>query len=634
MSLSHYWSLTVIPLLLIVSGGCNDSSTASPSGGKSPTDLIESGNAALASSDFAGALDDFNGAVDAQPESARAREGRAATYLQMKKFEQAVNDCDAALKLDGKLAAVYFTRGLAERGLGNTEKGIEDFGKALDNGRERVDVLTARGALYHGLAKAQANLNPDSAATNLGKALGDFDRAIKLDPRDAGMHVERASIHMDMDNYEGAVADCDAALAADPKMAAAHVVRARGECELSEFDKAIVDCDAAIHLDGQLVEAYVFRAKARLEQASEMRTLAEVADCRKAAADCRQAIELAKNFKGDAEAMKRVKSLSALAHELRGSIYQGLPATKKALAEYEEALSLDPYLVSALLRRAVARSADADFAAALNDCNMAVSIDGARPEVYNGRATVYALKPDYPKAIEDFTQAVSLNRKYAKAYAGRALVYSVMAMQEFSRASELAKAKRTADKPEIAACTEKGNEYRQKSIDDATAAIAANRHLARAYLTRGMAYNTLKRPQEALDDYTAAIREDSKMVKAYFQRGVLLAKQPESRFWDAAINDFEEARNLEPKGTEPDHYLYLIYRKKNDPIMTPKYFKSWQEKVQNARNDQANLFDPTAEITVKPKAEPVLQPDVEVDPLVQAKRDLEKDLDATVAQEK
>ncbi len=55
--------------------------------------------------------------------------------------------------------------------------------------------------------------------------------------------------------------------------------------------------------------------------------------------------------------MRHAKSLRGLAHELRGSIYHDLHATQKALAEYERAIALDPFLVSALLRRAVARSA-------------------------------------------------------------------------------------------------------------------------------------------------------------------------------------------------------------------------------------------------------------------------------------
>ena len=69
------------------------------------------------------------------------------------------------------------------------------------------------------------------------------------------------------------------------------------------------------------------------------------------------------------------------------------------MAEYEQALSLDPYLVSALLRRAVTRSAAGDHAGALNDCNTAISIDSARADAYSGRGMIYSMKADLPKAL-------------------------------------------------------------------------------------------------------------------------------------------------------------------------------------------------------------------------------------------
>ncbi|MGO9110341.1 MAG: tetratricopeptide repeat protein, partial [Thermoguttaceae bacterium] len=476
-----------------------------------------------------------------------------------------------------------------------------------------------------------AGMKPDEAAKILEKALNDFDRAVKLDAHHAGSRLQRARIRLDLGDYEGAVADCDEALGADPKLAAAHVLRARGECELSEIDKAIIDCDSAIQLDENLIEAYAIRAKARLEKAAEMRTLAEIAECRQAAADCRTAIDLSKKFKGNPEDMRHAKTMLGLAYELRGSIYHNLRAAKKALAEYEQALSTDPYLVSALLRRAVTRSTTEDFAGALNDCNMAAGIDSARPEVYSGRGMVYALKQDFPKAIEDFTQAVSLDRKCAKAYSGRALVYSAMAAREHEKALDL-EAKKSTDRTEIAACLERAKELRQKCIDDATAAVRANRHLARAYLTRGLAYANQQFPKEALADFNTAIREDPKMVRAYYYRGDLLAKQPDPRNWDAAIKDFEEASDLQPTSALTaliDYRLYLIYRQKGDPIMTPKYYKKWQENKEKVRQEQASFLDPTSEISVKPKArpEPELQPDTEVDPLDKAKKDLENELD-------
>ncbi len=97
---------------------------------------------------------------------------------------------------------------------------------------------------------------------------------------------------------------------------------------------------------------------------------------------------------------------------------------------------------------------------------------------------------------------------------------------------------------------------------------------------------------------------------------------------DAAIKDFEEAGNLQPNADVIDYRLYLIYRHKGDPIMTAKYYKSWQEKARKGRNDLASLVEPTTELAPKSKAEPGFQPDTDVDPLEAAKKELEKELDA------
>ena len=85
---------------------------------------------------------------------------------------------------------------------------------------------------------------------------------------------------------------------------------------------------------------------------------------------------------------------------------------------------------------------------------------------------------------------------------------------------------------------------RQKCIDDATKAIDANRHLARAYLMRGLVYANQQIPEKALADFNAAIREDPKMA-----RHITTAASTSSikqRHLDAAIKDFEKAGKLQP----------------------------------------------------------------------------------------
>ena len=105
------------------------------------------------------------------------------------------------------------------------------------------------------------------------------------------------------------------------------------------------------------------------------------------------------------------------------------------------------------------------------------------------------------------------------------------------------KAKGAKDAAERKRCLEESLAFRRNCVDDATEAIKANRHLARAYLSRGLAYIHLEMPKQALDDLTAAIREDPRMFKAYTNRGILFFKL--NRF-DACIKDFKECEALRP----------------------------------------------------------------------------------------
>jgi tetratricopeptide (TPR) repeat protein len=131
----------------------------------------------------------------------------------------------------------------------------------------------------------------------------------------------------------------------------------------------------------------------------------------------------------------------------------------------------------------------------------------------------------------------------------------------------------------------------------------------------------------ALDDFNSAIREDPKMAKAYYNRGVLFFNS--QRLLDAAIKDFEQARNLEPDSPLPDFRLGQCFQQKPDTILANKYYKSWREKLDKGRKDQEDIL---ADIIFKPKKKQDLRPDVDLEPLEKAKRELEHCLDGTAEQ--
>jgi tetratricopeptide (TPR) repeat protein len=468
MKISPCWpSLFLLGFVGFLFGltGCGGTSSASTQA-KTADEWIKSGNSALDRGEFDQAIDDFTHAEEAEPDSAVPLERRAAAYLKMEDYRAAVADCDSALKIDKKLASAYFVRGLAEKARGELEKASEDFSQALANGRERVDVLVQRGEINR--ARAKIAPNRDEVPKLLQKSMADFDRAVKIDGHLPELRVQRALVALDIGDYSKAVADCDEALKADPKAAAAHVARARAECELGENANAVHDCDSAIRLDGNSMEACVVRARAQLDPAADMRTVEEVAQCSKAVDDCKQAIELAKKVKGDLAATSDAQKVRGIAHQLRGRIYHGLQAGKKALDEYGQALALDPNLVGALLDRATTEAALGNDMAALNDCDAAINVDRARPDAYSVRGTIYFKKNDFEKALKDFTQAVQLDNNCAKAYFGRSRVYATLSLAWTGRA----KASRESARKKF--CLNLVEEYRKKCIADATEAIRAN----------------------------------------------------------------------------------------------------------------------------------------------------------------
>lgn len=83
------------------------------------------------------------------PGSAIAYTNRGRVYERQGRFDEAIAQHDAAIRLDPKLAIAYANRGLAHEGAGEYDKALADFAQALAiepkldralEGRERVQA--------------------------------------------------------------------------------------------------------------------------------------------------------------------------------------------------------------------------------------------------------------------------------------------------------------------------------------------------------------------------------------------------------------------------------------------------------------------------------------------------------------
>ena len=87
-----------------------------------------------------------------------------------------------------------------------------------------------------------------SRQENYGLALTNFDKAIKLDPKNAALYFSRGMIYAGQKNYDFAIADFDKAIEIEPTYVEAYIWRGNTFADTKNFAQAITDYQKAVSL--------------------------------------------------------------------------------------------------------------------------------------------------------------------------------------------------------------------------------------------------------------------------------------------------------------------------------------------------------------------------------------------------
>jgi tetratricopeptide (TPR) repeat protein len=232
------------------------------------------------------------------------------------------------------------------------------------------------------------------------------------------------------------------------------------------------------------------------------------------------------------------KDLSWAYHN-RGSAHYGKGDFDRSIADYSEAVRLDPKSASAYGGRGLAYFDKGDFDRAIADYNEAIKLDPKSASFYNksasvyynGRGATYSDKGDYDRAIADYSEAIRFDPKFIPAYTNRGDAYSTKG--DYERA--------------IAAYSE---------------AINVDPKSVIAYLHRGLAYFDKGDDDRAIADSTEAIKRDGKSVFAYQVRGIVYLY---ANSLAQAQADFKQATELSPKYAYAALWLDIAERRSNLP---------------------------------------------------------------------
>ena len=243
---------------------------------------------------------------------------------------------------------------------------------------------------------------------------------------------------------------------------------------------------------------------------------------------------------------------------------------QEGIQDYDKAIGLIPDDVSAYYNRGNAKLKNRDYVEAIHDFDKALKLNQDYAESYRNRGNAKSemSDPDYAGAIKDYTDAINLKTRGAE----RAEYY-------LNRGNAKLKSK-----DYVGAIEDYTKAISAIENYDKNETIRLKDNLARAYLGRGGAKQSKKRDPDyagAIEDYKKVIALNPEDYGAYQNRSVAKkalgqdedAKQDHakahyywgkaylnSRNYQAAIEKFDEAIDLDPSYVEAYHYRSDVYR--------------------------------------------------------------------------
>jgi tetratricopeptide (TPR) repeat protein len=232
--------------------------------------------------------------------------------------------------------------------------------------------------------------------------------------------------------------------------------------------------------------------------------------------------------------------------------YQG------AIADYTEAIRLNPNYVYAYLGRGNARDDLGDKQGAIADYNQAIKINPNYADAYYNRGYVRNNLEDKQGAIADYTQAIKINPNYANAYYNRGYVRDDLgdyqgAIADYTQAIKINP--NDADTYNNRGISRSNLKDYQGAIADYTQAIKINPNDADTYNNRGISRRNLKDYQGAIADYTQAIKINPNDGDLYYNRGLARRNSGDKQ---GVIADFQKAAELYQQQGKNDDYQDAI----------------------------------------------------------------------------
>ncbi|MBR0709568.1 tetratricopeptide repeat protein [Bradyrhizobium liaoningense] len=350
----------------------------------------------------------------------------------------------AAQAMQQSVIMAYFRRAMFYRQKGETELAIADYNLIIERDPGNLNARLQRAFAHVERRQTDA-------------ALADYEKVIELDPKAVYARLGRARIYWAKGDMDRAIADYDQALLVHPDNVIVHVDRGLAYIRKGDTGRAMTDCNRAVEIGPQAGIGQLCRSRAYAAQGNRERALAELdqtmqikprneyfyyfraesfsllGEFDRAIADFNRVIQLAHQGQGnpgDRQAQPQGQDADPISASVagesivlasadgpvlraRGAAYNAKGDLDRAIADYDEAIRLNPKDKDAFGLRANAHKAKGDFDRSLADYDQLVQLDAKDARAYFHRARVYWQIASFAKSLADLDQAIQLDPKNA-----------------------------------------------------------------------------------------------------------------------------------------------------------------------------------------------------------------------------
>ncbi|MFX0058637.1 MAG: tetratricopeptide repeat protein [Candidatus Hodarchaeota archaeon] len=168
---------------------------------------------------------------------------KAKIGIKNKRYDDAINDCNDALKLDSTFIEAYFTIGIANTLKGDFDTAINTFKKALDLSKNHAKSWNHMGIAY------EKKGEPD-------KAIESYKQAVEVEPLYAEAFYNMANAYRTKKEYDRAIDNYIKATELDPFLAHAWLFMGYTYLGKKEYFRAIQNFDKAFEVTPDLINEF------------------------------------------------------------------------------------------------------------------------------------------------------------------------------------------------------------------------------------------------------------------------------------------------------------------------------------------------------------------------------------------